>query len=345
MSTLTSPSPKLARAAVALAALWILTGALFKLFAGTPNDLPPPVLQAFSNLDPVTKFQAAIAIELVVVVLALAAPSIGWFFTAGCLGVFVVVLLKLLAMGEKSCGCFGTSVTMPPAAMLTIDSVLLLALLATRPWKALSGTRRAPIAFLLPLLVVAAAAPWWIVQDGAADVRPLATSPTASTPTNAGDPKSSSTPTSGGPAVAPEPPKSAMPRFVSLSPIRQSWVGKHVRDTELARWVDVDLYPQDAEWVIFRRSCDHCREHFLQLDAAFQTNPKTYVLIQVPDEGEAVVTQLPPHWEPIAELPTGTEWVCQTPWTIELEAGIVKRAYLEDGSAEDSAKEAPVEQK
>ncbi|MCK6448869.1 MAG: hypothetical protein L6Q99_20940 [Planctomycetes bacterium] len=362
-----APSPKLARIVVAAASLWILTGALFKLFAGTPNDLPTPVLQFLSDLDPGLKLKLAISIELVTVVLGLCAPALGWFLIGGSLVVFVAILLVMLGQGAESCGCFGTAVKFPPEAMLAIDSVLLVSLFASRPWRALRGARSAPFVLVLALAAVGAAAPWIVIDDGT-PVKPRgpstpsgpaapATGPvtTQTSGTNGGATASQGSPSQAAAqqgagsanGAAPEaatnggaqPEAVKLPRFVVLSPLKQEWVGKHVRDTELGTWMPVDDYPQDGDWVLFRYDCDHCREHFLELDEAFQTAPKSYVFIEVPSEGTPVVTQMPPHYEPIAKLPDGTDWVIQTPWTLELEGGIVKRAYLEDGSKEDSAKQ------
>lgn len=359
----TAPSPKLARFVVAAASLWILTGALFKLFAGTPNDLPTPVLQFLADLDPGLKLKLAISIELVVVVLGLCAPALGWFWIGGSLAVFVGILLVMLGQGAESCGCFGTAVKFPPEAMLAIDSVLLVSLLALRPWRALRGAKSAPAPWVFALAAVGAAAPWFVIDDGV-PVKPRgpATQTTASAPgtnpattqpsatnggTTASDGSAGETAATQGPGGSSPGPANGgasqgevkLPRFVVLSPLKQEWVGKHVRDTELGTWMPVDDYPQDGEWVLFRYDCDHCREHFLKLDEEFQSAPKTYVFVEVPSEGTPVVTQMPPHYEPIAKLPDGTDWVIQTPWTLELEAGIVKRAYLEDGAKEDSAKQ------
>ncbi|MCE9595724.1 MAG: hypothetical protein K8S98_16160, partial [Planctomycetes bacterium] len=313
--------------------------------------------QVFSGLDPGLKLHVAIAIELAVVVLGICAPAIGWFFVSGCLAVFVVVLLRLLSMDADSCGCFGTAIKVHPGVMLGIDSACLLAILAAKPWGSLRGAKRAPLVLLLLLVAAGVAAPWLVIDDASdGGLRlPVVHPPTTSASTNAGSlgaPTKAAEPTTASPAktTTPEPvatatPPVELPRYIVLSPLKQKWVGKHIRDTELARWLDVDAFPQDGEWLLFRYTCDHCKQHFQDLDAAFATNPKTYVLVHIPDDKDQdykVVDVLPPHFEPIAELPRGTEWVGVTPWTLELEGGIVRRAYLNNGEEEDSAKEAPV---
>ncbi|MCC6408898.1 MAG: hypothetical protein IT453_17180 [Planctomycetes bacterium] len=359
MNSQSAPSSKYARLAVGLASLWILTGAGFKLLAGTPNDLPVPVLQFFADVDPGVKLHLAVAIELAVVALGFLAPAFGWFWVSGCLAVFVAVLLKLLSMSAEECGCFGTAIKVHPGVMLGVDSALLLAIAATRPWKSLRGAKGAPLPLVAVVVVLAIAAPWLVIDEGGGSRRPGSGSTSTATELPGG------AQTTGGPTVAPgfgatqgDAPKPSdagatapsepaaaveLPRYVVLSSLKQKWVGKHVRDTELGAWMDVDLYPPDAEWILFRYTCDHCREHFLKLDSEFATNPKTYVLVHIPDdkdETHKVVETLPPHVEPIVELPRGTEWVGVTPWTLELEGGVVKRAYLNEGEEEDSAKPA-----
>lgn len=353
------PSPKMSRLAVALASVWILIGALFKLFAGTPNDLPVPVLQFLPDVDPGLKLHLAVAIELVVVVLGLLAPALGWFWVTGCLAVFVLILARLLGLSEKECGCFGTAIQVHPALMLSIDAALLLAILATRPWRTLRGAPRAPLALVGALAALAVAAPWLVIEAGGPPPAPIAHSrarpaaepgaPAATTGIQGAPGATTSEPASpgaSGPAASGPTPAAELPRWVVLSPLKQGWVGKHVRDTELGPWVAVDDYPLDAEWILFRYTCDHCRDHFLKLDSEFATNPKMYVLVHIPDdkdETHRVVDTLPPHFEPMVELPRGTEWVGVTPWTLELEAGIVKRVYLNEGEEEDSARTTPRE--
>jgi hypothetical protein len=133
---------------------------------------------------------------------------------------------------------------------------------------------------------------------------------------------------------------------VTLAPIQHKWIGKQLRDTQLGQWLDVDQFPQDGEWILFRYTCDHCRDHFIKLNEQWDpAKPKMYVLVHIPDQDDQKARQvevLPPHFEPIAELPAFVPaWIGETPWTLELEGGIVKRAYLNEGEKEDSAKLAP----
>ena len=109
--------------AVLFAASWVAAGALFKLLAGSPNDLPPAVQDFF--LGPVQTFRAAIAIELCIVILALLRPRHAWLPLCALFSVFLAVLFPLVRAGVESCGCFGSSVTITPQAMMAIDGGLL----------------------------------------------------------------------------------------------------------------------------------------------------------------------------------------------------------------------------
>ena len=109
-------SPALPALAVRLAAAWVLAGALFKLFLGTPADLPPTVVDA-SPLGLAETYRTAIGIELAVVFLALVRPGTAWPLVVGMYAVFEVVLGAQLAAGAESCGCFGSKVTLTPLQM------------------------------------------------------------------------------------------------------------------------------------------------------------------------------------------------------------------------------------
>ena len=68
---------RFAPAAVRLAAAWILVGACFKLFLGTPADLPAVVRGLWDGVG--LTYRVVIAIELATVVLAMLRPALGFF--------------------------------------------------------------------------------------------------------------------------------------------------------------------------------------------------------------------------------------------------------------------------
>ena len=113
-----SSREKAARLVLLLASTWVAAGALFKLFAGSPNDLPPMVRDFV--LGPVQTFRSAISIELCIVILAILRPRFAWLPLAALFAVFVTVLVPLATSGADSCGCFGSSVSIPPIVMLSL---------------------------------------------------------------------------------------------------------------------------------------------------------------------------------------------------------------------------------
>jgi hypothetical protein len=145
---------------VRLAALWVAAGAFFKLFAGTPNDLPPVLHDLPMSID--LFFKLAIGIELTIVFAALLRPRLGWLPLVALFVVFDVILAVAMSEGAESCGCFGSTIAIPPWVMMLIDTVLLIAVLIGKPWASRTRTY-GPVA-AIPLLAIAAMiAPFLIV--------------------------------------------------------------------------------------------------------------------------------------------------------------------------------------
>lgn len=255
--------------AIACAAAWVAAGALFKLFSGSPNDLPPDVQELFRGRV-WTFFRAAIAVELCVVIFALLRPSYGWIPLVGLFLVFDAVLVPLVRSGATSCGCFGSKVPIPPWAMMTIDSVLLVAILATRPWRLLGARALRPLP-LLPLFAGAVAAPWFFLDSGTIEL-----------PTDA-------TASSEQAEEAVEAPAVEWPDYHELRP--DEWLGKDLDKTELAVFLregDLGQIPVDATVIFYRQSCEYCKDHLEAL--AMAQTPETaeesalgLVLVRIPD--------------------------------------------------------------
>ena len=119
-----------AQLSILLPVLWLAIGASFKLFSGTPKDLPPILFELPLDIDWVFKF--AISIELSVAVIALLKPSVGWRLLALQYVIFLGVLTQLQLSGETSCGCMGSNANLTPLTMMGIDAVLLAMLLSAR---------------------------------------------------------------------------------------------------------------------------------------------------------------------------------------------------------------------
>jgi hypothetical protein len=281
---------------VRIAALWVLAGALFKLFQGTPSDLPSVVREL--PLDLGLTYRLAISVELGVVVLALFAPRIGWPLVAGLMAVFSAILVALVLRGDANCGCFGSSVTFPPLLMLGIDAGLLAGILATRPWRRTATQRRiAPALVALPLLA-GVAAPWVLDREASAQ-------------------------------TSAESERKPLPQYAILTP--SEWVGMPVEETDLARWLGPGVLPEeDGLVLIYRMTCELCAEHLFEV-AAMDDGSRPIVLVRIVDENEDpakfVVEVVPegPHVRS-ATLPRGVDWVMTTPAELEIEDGVVVAA-------------------
>lgn len=295
---------RLSPVAVRLVALWVMTGACYKLFSGSPNDLPPIVRGFF--LGPVLTFQLAIAIELSIGFLVLLRPRIGWILLALQLLVFIAILIQMVASGEASCGCFGSKVTIPPAVMMAIDGVGLLLVLVTRPWATLPQ-KEPPITLAAIAVLASFVGPFALITNA-----PVVANVDEET----------------GEWKLPDEPQ----RFGILEP--ETWVGVDIHETELAAWMNVDEFPLDGTWVIYRVACEHCAAYLRRLHEEYASDPKFYTFVRLSEEDEEESRQVDPDLMPPgpeALLPVGPAWVITPPWRLELEGGVVTEAVFEGG--------------
>lgn len=279
---------------VRLAGLWILAGAVAKLFLGTPKDLPP-VVREHSPFGLDMTFHLVLGIELSVVALAWIVPRLSWPAIVALFAFFDFILVTQLAAGAKSCGCFGESIKVDPRIMLGVDSALLLALLLARPWRSGVGSVGRRIAPLAACIAVAFAVPWIVIRN-----------PGASTST-------------------------AAPRYVVMEP--EKWVNKMVFDVEdLTRWIEPDKLPTDGKIVIWRQGCEHCAAHLrLMADDKDETVP--ILLVQIRDDlKDSRAVDLMPDGANVThvELPENQEVVLQTPWELRVEGGVITAALDEE---------------
>ncbi len=294
-----------AHISILLPALWLAIGASFKLFSGTPKDLPPVLFELPLDIDLV--FKLAIGIELSIVSLALFKPAVGWRLLALQYGIFLGLLAQLQLSGETSCGCMGSSVSLTPLTMIGIDGVLLAMLLTAKP-RTLQLPDRGP-AFLAPALVAFCLAfPWTYIDAGGA-------TQTAPKTTEGGE-------------AAEEAPATEKPRYVVLEP--GEWEGQDIFSSPLAPWVDFEsgALPIDGLYVFYRQTCDHCREHLMKLFEEDIGMPM--VLVKINEKGDNPENDLidvkpeGPHIIEI-ELDPEIEWVIETPADLELEGGMIIR--------------------
>ncbi len=278
-----------------LAGAWLLAGALFKLFAGTPADLPPVVRDLPLELG--LTYNLAITVELCVAALAFLRPRWAWLLLIGAFVTFDAVLLTMI--GDESCKCFGSTITLPPWVMLAIDSTFLLLLIVTKPWKNLrpGGANFVLVVGALALGVVLP----WVLDRQASDA-----------PSSAANER--------GPVDG---------QWLELD--IENWVGKDVWDTPLyARMEDSSNLPLDGLWVIYRSTCEHCAEHLATLQQT-EVGARMVTLIRLKErtdtEANRVVHAVPTgDFVQHVALPDTLDYIIQTPGDMELEGGRIVSA-------------------
>jgi hypothetical protein len=345
-----SPAPKLstfvAPLAVRAVALWVLYVSFIKMEDGSPGALPD-----FLRNNPLggdLTFTLTIAIEFAFSLAALVSTRVGWWLMTALLTVFLAILAHLIYTGATSCGCFGGAIKFSPYQMLAVDGPLFLVLLLARngAWK---STARIPWALVGAALLVGAAVPWFRISNeaGPSNETPPAATAGVAAPVSS---STSNTPVQGQPdapsigvenpdanSAAPSTsgawtPPTRKPRWVDIKP--PEWVGKSIHDTPLGVWMDTRSYSDTGNWVLYFETCTHCRDFLNRIAAAFETDPKPYVLVRMgtkQDEVEAVIQQTPPGES--AKLPPDVDWVPYPegpPWELVLEGGIVIEAIHHD---------------
>jgi hypothetical protein len=275
---------------VRLAGLWILAGALLKLLLGNPADLPRPLLAL--PLGAALTFKLAIGVEFAVAALALLRPALGWPLVVLLLVAFGSVLGVQVADGAKSCGCFGASIEVPPWAMLAADSVLLVLVLLSRPWR-LERHLGPAFALALTLVLAGLVAPWVFDREA----KPGAVRP-------------------------------GRPAWVVLEVAR--WQGRRLEETPLGEWLDLTNAPRSGVWVLYRNDCEVCAEH-LQMMSSFERGQRDVVLVRLPkagESGEDTVVHTLPEGEFVHHLvfPEGIDWSVEAPAQLEVEDGVIRLA-------------------
>jgi hypothetical protein len=283
---------------VRLAAIWVAAGALFKLLAGSPADLPAVLHEL--PLEGALFFKLAIGIELAIVWIALLRPTIGWLPIVALFAVFDVILALVMNSGAESCGCFGSSVTIAPWVMMTIDSVLLLAVLLSRPWK--SEAKGIGPALLVPVLVVASLVlPFPYIGEQSLQATEEGAAPDV-----------------------------AELRWLEIDV--ESWKDQAIYDTDFATLFADRIFelPTDGRYIFWRWDCSHCAEHLQQM-ANGDDGMSPLVLIRLKqdhdnDENRAVLAMPTGGHVTELDLPAGTQYIIETPAEFILEGGTVVSA-------------------
>ena len=281
--------------AVRLAALWVAAGAFFKLFKGGPADLPAVLHELPIEID--LFFKLAVGIELAIVFTALLRPKLGWLPLVALFAVFDVILVQAMSSGAESCGCFGSDIKIAPWMMLTIDSVLIVAILAARPWRS-TAKPVGPFALVPALVVISLITPFPYIGNQSLE---------------------------GSEGGAKK--EVADLRWLDFG--MRDWKDQLIYDTKFAQVFpnEVETLPTDGLYVFWRWDCSHCAKHLQQL-ADGDDGLRPIVLIRLKqdhdnDENRAVMAM--PQGGHVTELslPAGTQYILETPADFVLEGGMV----------------------
>ena len=264
------------------------------------GGLPGPVLELPGS--DLLKFRLVLMAEFAIAWLGLLRPRLAWPILLLTLVVFDALLGLQIARGETSCGCFGSAFTPSPAVMLAIDSAFLLLLLGVRPWSLPPG-RAVHGGVVLLAIAVSGAVPWIALE--------AATAPPP-------------------PAAEGEEPETTARRVFAENFYPEEWVDQYVWDTSLAQWLPEDRLPVEGLVIFYRRTCDVCAEHLVQV-AQEDDATRPITLIRIVDEHDNdennVVHVLPQGGHVTAlELPRGVIYPVTTPADLELSEGVVVRA-------------------
>jgi len=288
--------------------LWLLAGAVLKLFDASPSHLPAPMIKwtGALGLDLMFVLEFTIAAELVVVgvmwLLPRLARPVGILMLAG----FLPVLVADVASGATSCGCFG-AVEIHPGITLAVDFGFLLGL-----WLLGRGVESLKITPVQPTWRVLAAGCWALISVVVAFGVTAAASPSPPRfePEAVGQPS--------GPAEG------------YYLPSYDEWLGSPWSEVPIAAWIQPS--PPDLDrgvrFILFyRKDCEHCHA----LMEAFFTGPLAVptTAVAVPERGGfPIVGTLPFPCEAcdVAELPSGVDWFLQTPVLVRLADGVVECA-------------------
>lgn len=315
------PRPAFPGLALALGTIWLLAGALYKLFEGHPADLPQSVVD-LSRFKAWNTFRFAIVAELAVIALVIALPRLGWVLLAGVFGTFIAVLWPLVAEGATSCGCFGGTVTIAPKTMMIVDGSLLLLILVSRPWRMHKASGLGPLA-AIPLLAAAVAGPMLklpipekvqprtdavAVAKGSEPAQGTAPGATSADPLAAAAPDDKIEPGTTETAVTtptetiPEPEaidvpvETGLPTFLQLD--FKSMEGQDLTAQDFYQITDQSqgFIDANSHVVVYRESCEVCEEHLKDLNAELlngdpKWQDKTIVLLRIIEEIDSPTTK------------------------------------------------------
>lgn len=332
--------PKAAITTIRIVAFYILLGAIAKILWGSPMDLPA-ALTELVRWDEQNLFDTIIFIEISAAVLAFISPRLGWPAISFVLTAFLLILLQQLLTGEATCGCFGSTITVPTPVMFAVDLLALICVLLVQPWESLQTTRWR-VWGIAPAPILAALGIWYshnaTILPNQIQLKPNDLISVTQAPDKPRiDPQDIESITD---SILPVEPitqepltdlkksdwrlPSRFPRKIKLYP--PDWVNKSLGDVALATWVDTSLMPDDCAIIFYYDTCKHCASHINSIaDTADEIN---YVFVQLPttlnSRHPRIIHSLPKGLH--MKLPAGPRWLIETPWEVTAKNGIVVEA-------------------
>ena len=314
--------------------VWVLSGALFKLFEHTPRLLPELTVLKFgkwADLDLYLFLAALIAIEFVAVAVMLLVGRLARPVAIAILGVFCAVLIGEMVQGNvESCGCLGAA-SPPPYVMLIIDGLLLAGVVVLGAGAPSTSKARWPVPAAAVAAVVGIAVSFIVVMSASRAVPPPL--PVNGDNGDNGDNLVSDDPTVNTGHMLPTQGWWVTPADIS------DWVGMPWRKVPLVQFMRT--WPKDMDtavryMVFYSRTCDHCQEMF-DRDLTDPALGSMTVAVEVP-ESKTLLTSPDAWFMPSTEvehlsLPLGYDWIMTTPVTLRIENGIVTGA--QEGGHED----------
>jgi hypothetical protein len=323
--------------------LWVLTGALFKLYERSPSNLPSGIVKAAraNDVDLHVLLAVLISLEFLAAAVMIFVPKLSRLAAIFMLSAFCAVLVNEMRIGNfTSCGCLG-DIPLKPWHMLLIDGSLLVAAIIFRPSSSRANqpestlTRLGPLAAVLAFVAGSVASFGLILPERSTPLVAENNDPTRPSTTNIDKPPQPVDPT-----VNPKP--LAVPSSYYIKPSAEVFVGKH--------WREIDLFQIMPKWpaiadtgkhyiVFYSRTCEHCEHMFWdQLGIASDPTPMDapVTTIEIPDSKTLLTAghawALPPDikFEMLA-LPLGCDWIITPPLALTIEDGKVTCAVEGEG--------------
>lgn len=303
-----------------LVPLWILSGALFKLYERVPSNLPKVIFDPAKrhNIDLDVLLRSLIGLELLAVGVMVFIPRFARAMAIFMLSCFCLILAGEMRLRAEKCGCFG-SLPMKPWHMLLIDGSLLLAILVCsfRPRSARPAIAPTSRSLAKPALIAVVLLALGLGVAFAVPARPsidqAVKQPEPGVPN---DPNQNPNP-------------SPVPPFFSTPADVQVWVGKKWR--ELSIFKLMPKWPADLDkgkhYVVFySRTCEHCEAMFNEDLIIPQSAP--VIAVEIPASREMLTDSaawpMPQNvCQELLSLPLGCQWSITAPLTLTIEDGIV----------------------